>query len=71
MAHSEPLTVAAMQNLPANLRLQILALGATRDWREVMREATGEDIGPRALLAYFQPLVAELEKRNLGLDCSR
>jgi peptidyl-dipeptidase A len=50
---------------------KLLALGATRDWREVMREATGEDIGPRALLAYFQPLVAELEKRNLGLDCTR
>ena len=50
---------------------KLLALGATRDWREVMREATDEDIGPRALLAYFQPLVADLEKRNLGLDCSR
>jgi peptidyl-dipeptidase A len=50
---------------------KLLALGATRDWREVMREATGEDIGPRALLAYFAPLVADLEKRNLGLDCSR
>jgi peptidyl-dipeptidase A len=50
---------------------KILAVGATRDWRTVMREATGEDIGPRAMLAYFQPLVADLEKRNLGLDCSR
>jgi peptidyl-dipeptidase A len=50
---------------------KILALGATHDWRTVMREATGEDIGPRAMLAYFQPLVAELAKRNLGLDCSR
>ena len=50
---------------------KILAKGATRDWREVMREATGEDIGPRAILAYFQPLIADLEKRNLGLDCSR
>jgi peptidyl-dipeptidase A len=50
---------------------QLLALGATRDWRAVMREATGEDIGPRALLAYFEPLVAELKRRNLGLDCSR
>jgi peptidyl-dipeptidase A len=50
---------------------KILALGATRDWRTVMREATGEDIGPRAMLAYFQPLVADLQKRNLGLDCSR
>jgi peptidyl-dipeptidase A len=50
---------------------KILALGATRDWRTVMREATGEDIGPGAMLAYFQPLVADLAKRNLGLDCSR
>jgi peptidyl-dipeptidase A len=50
---------------------KILSLGATRDWRTVMREATGEDIGPRAMLAYFQPLVADLQKRNLGLDCSR
>jgi peptidyl-dipeptidase A len=49
----------------------ILSVGATRDWRVVMREATGEDIGPRALLAYFQPLVAQLEKRNAGLDCAR
>lgn len=50
---------------------KLLAAGATRDWREIMREATGEDIGPRAMLAYFQPLLADLEKRNLGLDCSR
>jgi peptidyl-dipeptidase A len=49
----------------------ILALGATRDWRKVMREATGEDISPRAMLEYFQPLLAELAKRNAGLDCSR
>lgn len=50
---------------------QMLAQGATRDWRALMHDATGEDIGPRAMLAYFQPLLADLEKRNLGLDCSR
>jgi peptidyl-dipeptidase A len=50
---------------------KILVLGATRDWRSVMREATGEDIGPRAMLAYFQPVLADLEKRNVGLDCTR
>jgi peptidyl-dipeptidase A len=48
----------------------ILSLGATQDWRKVMREATGEDIGPRAMLAYFEPLLADLLNRNLGLDCS-
>jgi peptidyl-dipeptidase A len=49
----------------------ILKVGATRDWREVVREATGEEIGPRALLAFYQPLVAELQKRNAGKDCTR
>jgi peptidyl-dipeptidase A len=49
----------------------ILSLGATQDWRQVMRETTGEDIGPRAMLAYFEPLLADLTNRNLGLDCSR
>lgn len=50
---------------------KILELGATRDWRTVMREATGEDINPRALLDFYQPLGDELARRNQGLDCSR
>jgi peptidyl-dipeptidase A len=49
----------------------ILKLGATRDWRAVIKEATGEPISPRAMMAYFAPLTAELEKRNAGKDCSR
>jgi peptidyl-dipeptidase A len=49
----------------------ILRLGATRDWRAVIRESTGEDIGPRALMAFYQPLEAELAKRNQGKDCAR
>jgi peptidyl-dipeptidase A len=49
----------------------ILSVGATRDWRTVIRDATGEEIGPRALLAFYQPLVDELAKRNAGKDCAR
>jgi peptidyl-dipeptidase A len=49
----------------------ILSLGATRDWRAVIKEATGEPISPRAMMAYFSPLTAELDKRNAGKDCSR
>ncbi len=49
----------------------ILKLGATRDWRQLMREATGEDIGPRAMLDFYQPVLEDLAKRNQGLDCSR
>ncbi len=49
----------------------ILEIGATRDWRTVIKEATGEPISPRAMMAFYAPLVQELEKRNAGKDCGR
>jgi peptidyl-dipeptidase A len=42
----------------------ILAKGATEDWRTVLRDATGEDLSTRAMVAYYQPLVKWLEKEN-------
>jgi peptidyl-dipeptidase A len=50
---------------------RILSVGATRDWRAVVQEATGEAISPRAMIAFYQPLVDELGKRNAGKDCAR
>jgi peptidyl-dipeptidase A len=44
----------------------ILALGATRDWNAVLREATGEGLTARPLVAYFEPLQEWLEKENRG-----
>lgn len=44
----------------------ILELGATRDWRLVIREATGEDLSTRAMVEYYAPLKAWLEKENAG-----
>ena len=35
---------------------EILSLGATRDWRQVIREKTGEDLSSRAMLDYFKAL---------------
>jgi peptidyl-dipeptidase A len=49
----------------------ILRLGATRDWRTVIREATGEELGPRAMLDFYQPLVPFLSEKNRGKDCAR
>lgn len=49
----------------------ILRVGASRDWRAIMREATGEDIGPRAMIAFYQPLVDDLARRNASRDCTR
>jgi peptidyl-dipeptidase A len=43
---------------------EILSLGATRDWRQVIREKTGEDLSSRALLEYFRPLQEYLQKRG-------
>lgn len=43
--------------------MSMMRLGATRDWREVLREATGEEISSRAMLEYFQPLREYLESQ--------
>ena len=41
-------------------------LGATRDWNAVLREATGEGLSARAMVAYFAPLAEWLERENRG-----
>lgn len=46
----------------------ILAVGRTRDWRELLREATGEDLSARAMLAYYQPLLDWLKQQNAKAD---
>jgi peptidyl-dipeptidase A len=47
---------------------KILEPGATRDWRTILRESTGEDLSTRAIKEYFQPLMAWLEKENAGRE---
>ena len=49
---------------------ELLSLGATRDWREVIREKTGEEVSTRAMLEYFEPLLDYLKKENAGRDVS-
>jgi peptidyl-dipeptidase A len=44
----------------------IMRPGASRDWREVLREKTGEDLSARAMLKYFEPLLAYLQEANKG-----
>jgi peptidyl-dipeptidase A len=44
----------------------ILALGATRDWNVVLREATGEGLSARAMADYFATLLDWLKKENQG-----
>lgn len=44
----------------------ILSPGASRDWRVVLRESTGEDLSAKAMLRYFAPLMAYLKEKNKG-----
>ena len=44
----------------------LMAKGGTEDWRKVLREATGEDLSTRAMVEYFQPLLAWLQMENQG-----
>jgi peptidyl-dipeptidase A len=41
----------------------ILSLGATRDWRQVIKEKTGEEVSSRAIIEYFKPLEPYLKSR--------
>jgi peptidyl-dipeptidase A len=45
---------------------KILTPGATRDWRELTREATGSDLSAQAILRYFEPLMLYLQEQNQG-----
>jgi peptidyl-dipeptidase A len=49
---------------------EILSLGATRDWRQVIKEKTGEDLSPRAMVEYFRPLEEHLEKTNAEISAA-
>lgn len=44
----------------------IMAPGATRPWREVLKESTGRTLDARAIADYFAPLTPWLEEQNKG-----
>ncbi|AYA36185.1 peptidase [Hymenobacter oligotrophus] len=44
----------------------IMYPGASADWRQLLREKTGEDLSARAMVAYFEPLMTYLKQQNKG-----
>jgi peptidyl-dipeptidase A len=46
--------------------MKMMAQGGTEDWRKLLRETTGEDLSTRAMMAYYQPLMAWLQEQNKG-----
>jgi len=45
---------------------RILTPGASVDWRATLREAAGEELSARAMVAYFEPLLGWLREQNRG-----
>lgn len=45
---------------------RIMEQGATKDWRVVLREATGEEFSGKPMLEYFAPLLKYLQQQNQG-----
>ena len=45
---------------------KILTPGATKDWRALLKETTGEELSAKAMLSYFEPLMEYLKKENQG-----
>ncbi|MDQ3394750.1 MAG: M2 family metallopeptidase [Bacteroidota bacterium] len=45
---------------------ELLRQGSSKDWRELLKETTGEDINAKAMLSYFEPLMAHLKEVNKG-----
>ena len=46
----------------------IMKQGAMKDWRTVIKEATGEEFSGRPMLEYFEPLTKYLKEQNKGRE---
>jgi peptidyl-dipeptidase A len=48
--------------------LSVMESGATRDWAQVTRQATGQELSATALLDYYEPLLVWLQTQNEGRE---
>ncbi|MEJ8801870.1 M2 family metallopeptidase [Pontibacter sp. H249] len=49
-----------------NFLRDIMYPGASADWRQMLKEKTGEELSARAMVDYFQPLMVYLKEQNKG-----
>lgn len=45
---------------------KIMYPGASKDWRAVLKESTGDELNAHAMLEYFNPLMSWLKQQNQG-----
>lgn len=48
---------------------KLMAAGATRDWRALLQDLTGEPLSTKPMMDYFSPLMDYLKKENAGRQC--
>jgi peptidyl-dipeptidase A len=71
LLHQDPRACNYYQHREAGEFLsRIMRLGATRDWRTVLREETGSDLSAAPMLEYYRPLMEHLARENEGHDCA-
>ncbi len=46
----------------------IMEIGASGDWRAILRDKLGGSLSARAMLDYFQPLMDWLQEQNQGRE---
>lgn len=44
----------------------IMKWGQSRDWRQVLKESTGDELNANAMMEYFKPLMQWLQQQNKG-----
>ncbi len=49
-----------------NFLKSIMTTGSTKDWRDVLKDATGEEMNAKAIVRYFDPLLSWLKEQNKG-----
>ncbi len=47
---------------------KILESGATKDWKALLKETTGEELQAKAMIDYFEPLTQWLKEQNKGRE---
>lgn len=69
--HQDPRNTNYFGNKEAGKFLtDLMKVGGSRDWKEVVKEKTGSELSAQAMLDYFSPLLEYLKKENQGRTCT-
>lgn len=67
LPHQDPQNCSSYGNKEVDAFLyNLMNVGATRGWRELIREATGEDLSSKAMLEYYASVMKYLQEQNKG-----